>query len=126
MITVDNVTYDVIITSDIERAFSLKQGGQGGTAQTGREIPDIIGTDYAYTVNVEPNKNNFAAYDAFYQVISAPSDYHTVTMPYGQATITFQAMILSGQDRLKRKVGNSNRWGALSLQFVPIEPQRTS
>ena len=125
MITVDGVTYDVIATSGIERAFSLKQGGQGGTAQTGREIPDILGTDYAYSVKIEPNKSNFSAYDAFYEKISEPVDYHTVTLPYGETSITFQAMILSGKDRLKRKIRNSNRWGGLSLQFVPIEPQRT-
>ena len=126
MITVDNVAYDVLITSNIERAFSLKQGGQGGTAQTGREIPDIIGTDYVYTITVEPNKSNFTAYDSFYEAISSPVDYHSVTLPYGQTTITFDAMILSGQDTLKRKAGTSNRWGALSLQFVPITPQRTT
>lgn len=124
MIVVDNVSYDVIITSNIERSFSVKQGGQGATAQTGREILDILGTDYVYNMKVEPNKNNFAAYDAFYQAISAPVEYHTVTLPYGQSTITFDAMILSGKDKLKRKVGSSNRWGTLSLQFVPIEPQR--
>ena len=94
-------------------------------AQTGREIPDILGTNYIYTLGVEPNKNNFAAYDAFYQVITAPAEYHTVTLPYGQTTITFQAMILSGSDRLKRKIGQSNRWGGMKLQFKPIEPQRT-
>ena len=125
-IVIDSVNYDVIITSEIERAFELKQGGNGGTAQTGREIPDILGTNYTYTISVEPNKNNFAAYDSFYQAITAPADYHTVTLPYGQTTITFQAMILSGTDRLKRKVGSSNRWGSLKVQFRPIQPQRTS
>ena len=126
MITIDNVQYDVLIASNIERAFSLKQGGQGATAQTGREIPDIIGTDYVYTVRIEPNKNKYTDYDSFYQVISSPADYHSVTLPYGQTTLTFDAMILSGQDRLTRKVGTSNRWGSLTLQFVPIAPQRTT
>ena len=126
MITVDSVSYDVLIASNIERAFSLKQGNQGGIAQTGREIPDILGTDYVYTIRVEPNKNKYADYDSFYEAITSPADYHEVTLPYGQTTITFDAMILSGQDRLTRKVGTSNRWGSLTLQFVPIEPQRTS
>ena len=124
MITVDGVQYNVLITSGINREFSLKQGGQGATAQTGREIPDILGTEYTYTLKVEANKSDYASYDAFYEAISAPADYHTVTLPYGQSEITFEAMILSGKDTLKRKIGNSNRWGALSLKFVPIEPQR--
>ena len=126
MITIDNVDYDVLIASNIERAFSLKQGGQGATAQTGREIPDIIGTDYVYTIRVEPNKNKYTDYDTFYEAITSPADYHQVTLPYGQTTITFEAMILSGKDKLTKKVGSSNRWGSLTLKFMPIEPQRTS
>ncbi len=126
MITIDNVSYDVILTSGIERAFSIKQGKLGGTAQTGREILDILGTDYTYSITVEPNKNNLAQYDAFYQAITAPVEYHEVTLPYGQTTITFEAMILSGKDSLKRKIGTGNRWGGLKIQFKPIEPQRTS
>ena len=101
MITVDSVSYDVLIASNIERAFSLKQGNQGGIAQTGREIPDILGTDYVYTIRVEPNKNKYADYDSFYEAITSPADYHEVTLPYGQTTITFDAMILSGQDKQK-------------------------
>ena len=122
---VDGVTYDVIITS-IDRSFSLKQGGQGGTAQTGREILDIIGTDYVYNLKIEPNKDKYSDYDSFYDAITAPVECHTITVPYGQTTITFDAIILSGKDRLKRKVGTSNRWGGLSLQFVPIEPWTAS
>lgn len=124
-ITIDGTDYDVIITSEIERDFELKEGRLGGTAQTGREIPDILGTNYTYTMTVEPNKSNFAAYDAFYQAISAPVEYHTITVPYGQSTLTFEARILSGKDRLKRKIGTSRRWGGLKIQFKPIEPQRT-
>ena len=124
-ITIDGTDYDVIVTSGIERSFELKQGNLGGTAQTGREIPDILGTDYIYTMTVEPNRNNFSAYDAFYQAISAPVEYHTVTVPYGQSTLTFEAMILSGEDVLKRKVGSGRRWGNLKIEFRPIEPQRT-
>ena len=124
-ITIDGTDYDVIVTSNIERAFELKQGGSQGVAQTGREIPDVIGTNYVFSVRVEPNKSNFAAYDALYEVISAPVEYHTVTVPYGQTSMTFQAMILSGSDKLKRKVGTSRRWGELKIQMKPIEPQRT-
>lgn len=124
-ITIDGTDYDVIVTSGIERSFELKQGNLGGVAQTGREIPDILGTDYIYTMTVEPNRNNFSAYDAFYQAISAPVEYHTVTVPYGQSTLTFEAMILSGGDVLKRRVGSGRRWGNLKIEIRPIEPQRT-
>lgn len=124
-ITIDGIDYDVIITSNIERAFELKQGGIQGTSQNGREIPDILGTNYTFTMSVEPHKDNFVAYDAFYQKITEPVDYHTVSVPYGQTFMTFQAMILSGTDKLRRKVGSSRRWGALKIQMKPIEPQRT-
>lgn len=124
-ITIDGTDYDVIVTSEIERSFELKQGKLGGTAQTGREIPDILGTNYSYKLHVEPNKNNYSAYDAFYQAITAPVEYHTVQVPYGQSSLTFEAMILSGTDRLKRKIGANRRWGGLDIVLQPIEPQRT-
>ena len=124
-ITIDGIDYDVIVTSNIERAFELKQGGIQGTSQNGREIPDILGTNYTFSLSVEPNKANFTAYDAFYQKITEPVDYHTVSVPYGQTSMTFQAMILSGTDKLRRKIGGSRRWGSLKIQLKPIEPQRT-
>lgn len=124
-IIVDGNYYDVILTHGIERSFELKQGDLGGTAQTGREIPDILGTNYIYTMTVEPNRDDMDAYNAFYEKISEPVESHMVEVPYGVATMKFEAMILSGTDRLRRRDYRTLKWGELQIQLMPIEPQRT-
>lgn len=124
-IIVDGYYYDVILTHGIERSFELKQGELGGVAQTGREIPDILGTNYIYTMTVEPNRDNMDAYNEFYEKISEPVESHVVELPYGVTTMKFEAMIMSGKDRLRRRDWRTLKWGSLEITFMPIEPQRT-
>ena len=124
-IIVDGNYYDVILKHGIERSFELKQGELGGVAQTGREIPDILGTNYIYSMTVEPNRDDMDAYNAFYEKISEPVESHMVELPYGVTTMKFEAMILSGTDRLRRRDYRTLKWGELQIQFMPIEPQRT-
>lgn len=125
-ITIDGIEYAVRIKYEtLERDFAIMEGNNSGVSITGRTIPDVYGTKYAYSVQVEPNPSNPSAYDAFYEKISEPVDYHTVVLPYGQSTMTFQARILSGKDVFTGMMGGYNRWKGLSVTFSPIEPQRT-
>lgn len=124
-ITVDGTTYKVRIGyPTMSRSFELIEGKNAGTSLTNTTIRDLIGTRVAYSMTIEPDPANRTDYDSFYQVISAPTDYHTVAFPYGQTTLSFEAMILSGQDTFAGKLGGVNRWEGLSLTFVPIRPQR--
>ena len=66
-----------------------------------------------------------ADYDAFYEAISAPVSSHSLTLPYGQSTITFDAMVSEGTDLYRGKVANRTRWGGLQVQFTAKKPQRT-
>lgn len=123
-ITVDSVTYNVkVVYESISRAFELVEGANTGTAINGRTIRDILGTKYSYSLSVEPDPAHPTDYDAFYQKITEPVDSHTVTMPYGQTTITFSAMVESGTDTYRGIIG-AKRWSGLSVRFTAITPQR--
>lgn len=124
-ITMDGIHYRVRVVFDsLERAFDLLSGPNAGNMLTGRRERDLLGTGYSYSMEVSPDPRFPSDYDAFYEAISAPVDSHTVTLPYGQGTITYEASVDSGKDKYHGKVGSTNRWRSLSVQFDYIEPQR--
>lgn len=124
-INIDGTDYNVRISfPSIERNFELVEGQNGGLSLSFRTIRDIGGTAYTYTMQVEPEFSDPTSYDAFYEAISAPVPYHSVTVPYGQTTLTFDAQIISGSDTYRGKASGSERWGGLSVTFIPIQPQK--
>ena len=124
-ITIDGTEYNVRIKYEtLRRAFEVAEGQNSGVSIDGTMIRDIIGTRYNYQIDVEPDPADPTDYDAFYQLISAPTASHEVMFPYGQETITFNAAIQSGSDVYFGNIGGSNRWGGLSIVFKAFEPQR--
>lgn len=125
-IVIDNVVYRVrVVYESLSRSFSIAEGPNSGTAITARAIRDIVGTKYAYEMQIEPDPRYPDDYDAFYETISAPVESHMVEMPYGNDTMRFEAMILSGEDLYGGILGGRNSWNGLRVQFKPIVPQRT-
>ena len=125
-ITMDGRTYDVrVVYNTLVRAFELAEGENAGAMLSGRYERDLIGTGYSYQLAVEPNPLNRADYDAFYEAITAPTPTHTVTMPYGQTTITFTARVVRGQDVFGGTVGGKKLWRGLTVEFIANSPQRT-
>lgn len=125
MLTIDGRDYDVrVVYGSLERTFEILEGPNAGTSLNATRIRDIIGTAVSYSLTVEPNPANVADYDAFYEAISSPTESHTVSFPYGQTTLAFEALITGGADAYSGKFGGVNRFKSLSLSFVPVEPQR--
>lgn len=125
-IVIDSVSYKVgVVFPSLTRSFSFIEGPNAGMSLAGTTILDTIGTNYSYTMEVYPLKGNQSDYDAFFEAISSPSRTHQITLPYGQTTKTFNCYILGGSDKLMDRRGTSWVWGGMSVQFVPIAPQRT-
>lgn len=125
-ITVDGVEYKVNLKyASLGRSFSLHEGDQGGEVLTGRTKRDILGTKYGYELAIEQDPDNPDDYDRLYEVLSAPIESHIVTFPYGQTTLTYEAMITDGNDTYNGKYGGVELWNGLTIHFDPIEPQRT-
>ncbi len=125
MINIDGTNYNVRIGyPSITRTFELIEGKNAGTSLAYTRIRDLIGTQIAYTLTIEPNPANRADYDSLYEILSAPTDYHSVSFPYGQTTLSFQAYVTSGSDAFNGTLAGQNRWSGMSVTFVPLGPQK--
>lgn len=123
-ITLDGITYPHIHITDIKRSFSILDGPNAGRVLTGRMERDIIGTYYNYNAVIDADDRFPAEYDAFYEVISSPVNSHILVVPYAQSTLTYEAYVTQGEDALSFMGDSQNRWGALTFNFIAMEPQR--
>ena len=122
LIEVDGVSYDVI-NSELTRSFQVLDGENAGRTLDGEMHRDVIGTYYNYTWKLEPK--TLEDYSTLYDVLSAPNDYHTITVPYNQDAKTFRASVTNGQDQLRRQENGTNYWTGLSINFIAISPNST-
>lgn len=107
----------------ISRNFTVEDGENTMLAKSGRNVRDIVGTRYNYTMEIESRLSNPADYDAFYEAISAPVQSNTIKVPYAQGTLTFEADVESGSDTLLTPTA-VRKWGNLKITFTAKEPQR--
>lgn len=123
---VDGVSYNVIVPEGgLKRQGRVLDGESAGRMLSGRMIRDIVGTYYNYSMQIDTRNLDVAQYDALYQVLSAPVDYHTVILPYGQSTLTFQAYVTNLDDELVLMQDGRNLWGNFSFTFIAMQPERT-
>lgn len=124
--TVDGIVYHVFVPEGgIKRSGKILDGDKAGRVQTGGMERDIIGTYYNYAIEIDADRLSPEEYDALYDVLSAPVDYRTIAVPYGQGTIAFKAYITGVEDVLETMAGGVNRWGGLTASFVAMNPYRT-
>jgi len=120
--SIDGVEYPTVLVESLKRKFSVLDGSNAGRVKTGAMVRDIIGTYYNYTLELDTSEASTAEYDALYEVLSAPQDYHTLVVPYAQSTVTFKAYVTGGEDNLIRMA--PNKWSGLSIDFIAMEPRR--
>lgn len=122
---VDGVAYPVIVEpGGLKRKAAVLDGENAGRAKSGKMIRDVIGTYYNYTLKLNTRGLAVAQYDTLYEVLSAPVDYHTIEMPYGQSTLTFQAYVSNVEDSLLDKGTEKTFWGDMSVTFTALAPKR--
>ena len=123
--TVDGVSYNVFVPEGgIKRSGQVLDGDNANRAKSGLMIRDIIGTFYNYTIEIDARRTSPEEYDRLYDVLTAPVDYHTICVPYGQTTLTFNAYVSSAEDTLDTMDGGVNKWGGLSVNFIAMKPNR--
>lgn len=125
MVTLDNVQYKVRVKiRSLNRSFRIEESERSGAVKSGDYFRDIIGTYYDYEMEVEPDPSAPEDYDAFYEMISAPVESHSVVVPYGQGTMTYDAMVSTGDDTKGDKINGVTRWTGLKVKFSAKKPQR--
>ena len=125
MITVDGIQYRVTVVPDtLKRVAQLIEGRNASDMMSGRHERDLMGTRIPYEMRIEPDWVNYADYDALFDALAQPADSHIVTVPYGQTTLTFAAMIQTVSDGLIGEANGINRWHGMQVSFQPITPQK--
>ena len=124
-ILMDGVTYRVrVVYNTLVRAFELVEGPVSGDMLSARHERDLIGTKYTYEMGVEPDPRYHSDYDAFFEALSDPVNSHSITVPNGQGTLTYQAMIERGSDTYRGRLAGQRRWGGLVVTFKAISVQK--
>ena len=128
LIKIDGVSYNVGTIKMRRDGEIIYDGLTRGTALDLTEIADAVATRYSYSFEIEPRLGarsdaDRAVYDAFYYDITTPKSERFVELPFAQSRIAFWAKIKAVSDVLRKSHGG-NRWGALSVSFTPVRPQR--
>lgn len=123
VVTIDGKAYRVQVAS-LTRKSAVTDGSNAGRVNSGRMERDIIGTYYNYDISFGTSLLSPADYDALYEILTAPVDYHTITVPYGQGMKTFQAYVTGATDTLRRMTDRYKHWGDLTISFIAMEPMR--
>ena len=123
-IKLDGVAYPKLHVASLKRSFSVIDGPNAGRVMNFDMVRDVGGTFYNYSLSFDPDMSDPDEYDRFYEIISAPVDFHMIEVPYGQSVMTFKAYVSSGEDDLLTLYDVDNEWGNLSINFVAMSPQR--
>lgn len=123
LFSIDGKYYDGLFVTGLKRNFTVQDSEKAGRTTAGKMVRDIIGTYYNYTINFDLSHLSENDYNEFYDLISSPTEYHTLVVPYGSGTLTYEAYISTGEDELQYN-GDTPTWRNLSVTFTAMEPQR--
>lgn len=125
VIILDGKEYNIGVMS-LERSFEVSDTDASGRTKDWKMHRDVVGTFYNYTISVAVWRGDYDSYKRFYDAISAPVASHTITVPYNDESLTFQAYCTKGKDKLfhKNRKNGVQLWNDLSVNFIAMEPQR--
>lgn len=120
---IDGRGFSGVGVESLKRSFRIPDGTNAGDMLSGDYERDLVGTYYDYDLVMTTSDLAVNEYDALFEVLSAPANSHTVEMPYGMSSITFEAMISSGGDELI-PMDDGTWWGNLNVTIRAKRPQR--
>lgn len=122
MITIDAQTFDVGIIS-LKRYADFLDSEATKRLENGDMYRDLIGVYFNYDLKIEPSVNT-AEYNALWEKLTEPVEFHTVTVPYGNTVYTFVAYFASVTDELMVQNDRGNYWKNLTVKFKAKAPAR--
>ena len=123
VVTIDGTPFDVGVVY-IKRKARVPDGPNAGEAKRGDWIRDVYGTFYDYILAFDTSAGlSKEDYDTMYSLLTAPVEFHTLVVPYGQSTLSFNAGITGAEDNVIL-MDDGTVWGNLSITFRAKKPQR--
>lgn len=123
MITIDGVDFDIPIVSIRRNAEFLDKYAE--RTEDGILHRELIGVFFNYTLQFG-RTNNTTEYAALWEKLTEPEEFHTVTVPDGDASpLTFTAYFAGVSDELRKDTTAKTFWKNLTVNFIAQEPART-
>ena len=123
VVTIDGTSFDVGVEY-IKRKARIEDGPNAGNSKRGDWIRDVYGTFYDYILAFDTSSGlSREDYDTMYGILTAPVEFHTLVVPYGQSTLSFEAGITGAEDNVIL-MDDGTVWGNLSITFRAKSPQR--
>ena len=123
VVTIDGASFDVGVEY-IKRQARIEDGPNAGNSKRGDWIRDVYGTYYDYILAFDTSAGlTRADYDTLYSILTAPVEFHTLVVPYGQSTLSFAAGLTGAEDNVIL-MDDGTVWGNLSITFRAKSPQR--
>ena len=123
VVTIDGTSFDVGVEY-IKRQARIEDGPNAGNSKRGDWIRDVYGTFYDYILAFDTSSGlSKEDYDTMYDILTAPVEFHTLVVPYGQSTLSFEAGITGAEDNVIL-MDDGTVWGNLSITFRAKSPQR--
>lgn len=120
---IDGRGFSGVGVESLKRSFRIPDGTNAGDMLSGDYERDLVGTYYDYDLVITTSDLAVNEYDALFEALSAPVNSHTVEMPYGMTSITFEAMIEGGDDELI-PMDDGTWWGNLNVTIRAKKPQK--
>lgn len=121
MVIIDGITYDVPFVSCKRTADLLdkyaKRTEDGGLKRK------LIGVYYDYEIKFGRMLDG-EKYEAFFNKLTEPVEYHTVTVPGSNGNYSYTAYFSSVSDNLKKQIDGKNYWTGLTAKFTAKSPAR--
>lgn len=122
MIKIDGMTFDVPVIELIRKADFLdkfaKRTEDGGLQRK------LIGVYFNYQLKFGVTKN-VSEYQALWNKLTEPLEFHTVVVPDESGDYTFKAYFSNIGDKLLRKTAEENYWQDLTVNFTAQAPARS-
>lgn len=123
-VVVDGKTYRVGVISIDREAPVLDKYAE--RTEDGKLHREIIGTYYNYKIKFGWSYGAEDDYDNLFEILSAPEEYHMISMPYGRrGTHTYEAYISSVRDSVMVIDDGETLWDNLTASFIATKPART-
>ena len=123
MISVDGITYNLAVTGLKRTASFLDKTAE--RTEDGILHRQLIGVYYNYSLEIG-YLGDMDVYNAFWDKITEPVEFHTVVVPTGSGDYTFIAHVgAEVSDSLRRQKDNVNYFGGMTVNFIGQAPART-
>lgn len=118
---IDSTRYDVPV-SDIKRTADVLDKYATRT-ENGSLKRKIIGVYFNYEITFGDVLDN-AEYNALFDKLTEPTEFHEITVPASDGDFTFTAYISKVSDSMIAQYNGKNYFGELKASFTAKEPAR--